>query len=277
MSIAKIYTDTNALRYFGEAFANTTLADDLRDELLLAPLAVMELISQLGTAGAADAFAAVQAFPRIHNPAASGMLPWSDDLFRLSIFGLPPGKNGMMPALNNAINNVLDAKCPEDLFDDGAEIRALLISAKEESAQQFANVLDEWRSTGALEEAEHRRIFARSIARRAGLAEDKVDVDAVLSALNALYVFEKTRMTIGASEPEYNVLKHKNDVFDAELLIYLADPTLHLLTSDTGLNRTTNSSQGDRVHIVPASCLRNAKCAEETIRSVVKSVAQTSC
>ena len=90
--MAKIYTDTNVLRYFGEAFANTTLADDLRDELLLAPLAVMELVSQLGTAGAADAFAAVQAFPRVHNPAASGMLPWSDDLFRISIFGLPPGE-----------------------------------------------------------------------------------------------------------------------------------------------------------------------------------------
>jgi hypothetical protein len=52
--MAKIYTDTNVLRYFGEAFPNTTLADDLRDELLLAPLAVMELVSQLGTPGAGD-------------------------------------------------------------------------------------------------------------------------------------------------------------------------------------------------------------------------------
>jgi hypothetical protein len=272
--MAKIYTDTNVLRYFGEAFANASLADDLRAELLLAPLAVMELISQLGTAGAADAFAAVQAFPRVHNSAASGMLPWSDDLFRISIFGLPPDENVMMPALNNAINNILNSKCPEDLFDDGAEIRALLVSAKEEAAKQFADVLDEWRSAGALEEAEHRRIFAQSIARRAGFDEDKVDVDAVLSALNALYMFEKTRMTVGASEPEYNVLTHKNDVFDAEMLIYLADPTLHLLTSDAGFNRTERSFQGNRVHVVPANCLRNAKCAEETIRRIVKAGAQ---
>jgi hypothetical protein len=272
----KIYTDTNVLRYFGEAFANTTLPDDLRDELLLAPLAVMELFSQLGTAGAADVYAAVHAFPRVHNPAASGMLPWSDDLFKISIFGLPPGENVMMPALNNAINNVLDAKCPEDLFDDGAEMRALLVATKEEAAKQFSDVLDEWRTAGVLEESEHRRIFARSIARRAGFDEDKVDVDAVLSALNALYVFEKTRMKIGASEPEYNVLKHKNDVFDAELLIYLADPSLHLLTSDAGFSRAKNSSQGDRVHVVPADCLRDAKSAEETIRKIVKPVVETS-
>jgi hypothetical protein len=98
-----------------------------------------------------------------------------------------------------------------------------------------------------------------------------------VTVIGLLYVFEKTRMTLGASEREYNVLKHKNDAFDAELLIYVADPTLHLLTSDAGFNRTKSSSQGDRVHIVPASCLRNAECAEETIRSIVKSVAQTSC
>jgi len=67
----KIYTDTNVLRYFGTAFAKTSLAKDLQDQLLLSPLSVMELLSQLGTEGAAEAFAAVQAFPRIHNPEAS--------------------------------------------------------------------------------------------------------------------------------------------------------------------------------------------------------------
>jgi len=46
--MAKIYTDTNVLRYFGTAFANATLSDDLRNKLLLAPLAVMELSHSWG-------------------------------------------------------------------------------------------------------------------------------------------------------------------------------------------------------------------------------------
>src|ERR1017187_7369097 len=101
--MVKIYTDTNVLRYFGTAFANTSLSEDLQVQLLLAPLALMELISQLGTAGAEEAYKAVHALPRVHNARATGMLPWSDDLFRMSLFNLPPGEDTITPALNNAV------------------------------------------------------------------------------------------------------------------------------------------------------------------------------
>lgn len=86
--MVKIYTDTNVLRYFGTAFARASLAEDLQVQLLLSPLTVMELISQLGTEGAEEAFAAVQALPRVHNAKATGMLPWSDDLFSDDSFQL---------------------------------------------------------------------------------------------------------------------------------------------------------------------------------------------
>ena len=57
----KIYTDTNVLRYFGEAFATRTVPREIAIQLFLAPLAILELLSQLGTEGAESAFAAVQA------------------------------------------------------------------------------------------------------------------------------------------------------------------------------------------------------------------------
>ena len=63
--MVKIYTDTNVLRYFGTAFAKCSLEEDLQVQLLLSPLTVMELISQLGTEGAEDAFGAIQALPRV--------------------------------------------------------------------------------------------------------------------------------------------------------------------------------------------------------------------
>jgi hypothetical protein len=80
-------------------------------------------------------------------------------------------------------------------------------------------------------------------------------------------------MQVGAQNQDYNVDKHSNDAYDAELLIYLADSTLHLLTSDKGFRRVETSSQSNRVHIADAACLKNPECATKTIRSIVEAVA----
>ena len=268
--MVKIYTDTNVLRYFGTAFANASLADDLQLHLFLSPLTIMELASQLGTKDAEEAFAAVQALPRVHNAKACGMLPWSDHFFRMCIFNLPPVEDVSTVTLNNAIVKILNAAKAEDLREEGKEMRVLLDAAKAEAARNFEAVLNDWRSVGPLPEAEHRAIFARSIARRAKVDEAKVDIDFVIESLHALYVFENHRMRIGARNHNYNVDKHSNDAYDAELLIYLADPRMHLLTCDTGFRRVEKSSQANRVHIAEVACLNNPKYATATIRHIVE-------
>lgn len=267
--MVKIYTDTNVLRYFGIAFAKTSLVEDLQVQLLLSPLTLMELISQLGTTGAEEAFASVQALPHVHNAGGTGMLPWSDDFFRMSLFNLPPREDTITPALNNAVINILNAAKADDLSEEGKEMRALLDKEKGEAAKNFSAVLNSWRLEGTLSETANKEIFARSIARQAGFDEAKVDVDFVVKNLNAHYVFENHRMQVGAQHSDYNVDKHSNDVYDAELLIYLADPTLHLLTSDKGFRRIEKSPQASRVHIADADCLKNPECAANTIRSIV--------
>jgi len=265
----KIYTDTNVLRYFAVAFENRNLADDLQGYLLLSPIAVMELISQIGTDGADEAFAAVHALPRVHNPSGTGMLPWPDDFFRISLFNLPPGKDTITPALNNAVVNVLNSTAAGDVAGDAREMRALLDGAKDEATKNFSAVLSAWRSEGPLREVEDTAIFARSIARQAGFDEAKVDADLVAKKLDAYYLFEKGRMRIGAQNIDYNVGKHSNDVWDAEQLIYLADPTLHFLTSDKGFRRIEKSHQAKRVHVAEARCLKEAACATSLLRDIV--------
>jgi hypothetical protein len=268
--MVKIYTDTNVLRYFATAFADTSLPENLQVQLLLAPLALMELISQLGTKGAEEAFAAVHALPRVHNARATGILPLSDDLFRISLFNLPPGEDTTTPALNNAVINILNTAKAEDLREDGQEMRALFDGEKDKEAKNFSSLLNSWRAEGQLPEADHRAIFARSIARRAGVDEASVNVDFVVNSLDAYYNFEKHRIQVGAQNPNYNVDKHANDVYDAELLIYLAVPTLHLLTSDKGFCCVEKSSQFNRVHIASPACLKNPNCATGMIRSIVE-------
>jgi hypothetical protein len=124
--MVRIYTDANILRRFGSAFATTTLPDDLPVQLLVSPLALMEVLSQLGTGEAQEAFNAVRALPRVHNQGPTRVLPWSDDFFRMALFDRPPGNDIITPALNRAVNNILNASNVEDVRTVGEEMRDLL-------------------------------------------------------------------------------------------------------------------------------------------------------
>ncbi len=269
--MVKIYTDTNVLRYFGEAFAMRTVPEEIAIQLFLAPLAMLELLSQLGTEGAESAFAAVQALPRVHNPTACGVLPWSDDFFRMCLFKMQPGEDIMTSSINNAVNRVLNAASAAVLKAEGEEMRALLDRGKNEAADNFTALRASVDAEGRIDPAEDRRIFAQSIARRAGVEPESVDVDFVLTHLDAHYCFEQQRINAAIENSEYNVTKRANDVYDSELLVYLADPSLHLLTCDTGFNRSNGSSQANRIHIVPTDVLRDPDTAIGALRGIVES------
>ncbi|HVN92883.1 MAG TPA: hypothetical protein VMT38_04275 [Terracidiphilus sp.] len=150
-------------------------------------------------------------------------------------------------------------------------MRALLDKCKNEAADNFTALRASVNAEGRIDPAEDRRIFAQSIARRAGVEPESVDVDLVLTHLDAHYRFEQQRINAAIENPEYNVTKRANDVYDSELLIYLADPSLHLLTCDTGFNRSKESSQANRIHIVPADDLRDPDSATRTLQGIVES------
>jgi hypothetical protein len=272
--VIKIYSDTNILRYFGAAFSTRTVPGDLAVQLLLAPLVVLELLSQFGTDDAEDAFASIQALPRVHNPRASGVLPWSDEFFRICLFGLPPREDSFTPSLNRAVVTALNAESPAQLRQEGEEMRALLDQGKAEALQNFTNLRASMSAEGRLDGAQDRRIFAQSVARRAGVDPESVDVDSTVTHLDAHYRFEQQRITTAFNIPEYNAAKRANDLYDAELLIYLADPTLHLLTSDTGFKRAASSTQYSRIHIVRPDDLREPDRAIATLRQIVTAAEQ---
>jgi hypothetical protein len=120
------------------------------------------------------------------------------------------------------------------------------------------------------------RIFAESIARRAGVDPSTVDIDFVLAHLDAHYRFEQQRIQAALENASYNVRKRANDVYDSELLIYLSDTSLHFLTCDTGFKRAQASSQGGRIHIVPADRLRDPDAAMLTLQNLASEVRTTS-
>jgi hypothetical protein len=247
--VVKLYTDTNALHYLGNAFETEKLPDDVPVQLLLSPLSTMELLSQLGTNLAKSAFNAIRALPRVHNAGGTGMLPFSDDFFRMALFNLPPGEDTITPALNRAVNNVLAATDADELREEGIEMRVLLDREKDREAANFQALLTNLRLEGPLDEAENR------------------------ANLDAHFLFERERMRVGAETRDYNVAKRKNDIFDAELLIYLADTSLHLLTSDQGFRRASRSPQAARIHLVTPESLSAAETAIATLRAIAEDAA----
>src|SRR5437016_1684238 len=164
---AKIYMDTNVLRYFGTAFAASPMDEELRNRLLLPPISVLELLSQLATDAAPEVLASIQAMLRVFNPQRTGVLPWSDDFIRMAVFSAPLREGNVTGSLNNAINNCLNAECADDLVADAREVRTLLDVTKTRTTDQFAAVLQGWRAEGRLSEHNDTVVLAKSIARRA--------------------------------------------------------------------------------------------------------------
>jgi hypothetical protein len=269
LPMVKIYTDTNVLHYFGEAFRTQAVPPEMAIQLLLAPIALLELLSQLGTRDAESAFAAVHALPRVHNPQRCGVLPWSDDFFRMCLFKLPPEKDVMIQSLNNAIVRVLNARSAGELKSDGDEMRAMMDAGKQQALTDFTALRDSMRAEGRLDTVQDQTIFAQSIARKAGIAPESVDVDATVSNLAAHYAFEQQRIANAATNPEYNLTKRINDAYDSELLVYLADPSLHLLTCDTGFNRAKEAIQGGRIHLAKPDELRTSEGALKVLKSII--------
>jgi hypothetical protein len=258
------------LRHFGRAFARESLPDATSVDLLLGPLSLLELFSQLATPGAQEAFDAIQAFPRIHNPQATGLLPWSDEFFRISLFRLAPREDTLTSDLNSAVIKVLNAKSPEELRSDGEKMRDNLQGEKAASAAHFRALVETAREEGDLDAQQHKTIFAHSIARRSGVPEQGIAVDHIVNSLDAHLRFEMNRIETAIRNNKYNIERRRNDLLDAEFLIYLAEPSFHFLTCDKGFSRAGGSPQANRIHIASTADLETAEGAISTLRGIAQ-------
>lgn len=265
----KTYTDTNVLRYFGTAFRASPLDGDLRDQLLMSPISILELLSQLATKGGTDALSAVQAVVNVYNPSHAGLLPWPKDAFREAVFGVPATPDALTDAITKAVNRCLVATTPQELHNESSRLQDLLTKAKHETAAAFEDFLKAFKGNGPLGDDAHRSIFARSIAVRAEVPTQGVDVDKVIERLNALYVYGVDQLNTAAAAHNYNVKKHDNDFLDAEQLAYSAYPALNLLTCDKGFKRAAASPQFTRIHIVSEECLTGHARASARIRTIL--------
>lgn len=270
-----IFFDTNVLRYFAKAFRSTPVDPELKQHFAVSPISLLELLSELATNNAEQAFQTIRAFPNIFNTDNLPLLPWEDDVFRSLIFNLPQPQSRLPELLGNATRRVFDAKGPADVKEDARQLREMMDVGKFEATEDFARLLDSWRVHGGVADEEHRRIFATSIAHRAGVPQEGIDVDHVIGKLNALWAYESERLTNAAAEDKYNPHRHENDVYDAQQLIYLAHPDLHFLTCDRGYRKAAASQQYTRIHGEPIHIFEDPGQAMRAMRDIIQTTAST--
>jgi hypothetical protein len=140
---------------------------------------------------------------------------------------------------------------------------------KESYAEAFQDVVTHFRSNPLTLESFTELWLGRFRVNDA--AKDHPQTDSHLAtAFSALQEFDYEKLKNALANPTYNALKHANDLFDAEQLIYLGDENLHFITVDKGyLLKVLKSPQQTRIHQVLGSELDDPASAENVLRRIV--------
>jgi hypothetical protein len=264
----RIYFDTVAFREVGKAFEKSTLPTELRDRILISPLTVFEVLSQLTIAKADEVLQQVHATLNWTNPKYTGLLPWPDDALFSIWFKKPAPDDGFTERMQKAFNACLAAESAKALQDEAGKLKDVMDRMKDKTAQDFGRLLQAARKEG-LEGEKFSQAWFQDIANRIKAESKSRDMSEIVSALNAYHEFERGKLQVALGNKDYNPEKHKNDLLDAEQLIYLSDPSLCFLTCDKGFaNLVKNSPQAKRVITVSPEELVDPGKVETLIRGI---------
>ncbi len=257
----RIYFDTDAFRAISRAFCSAGPLPEIRDRILLSPISVFEIWSQLTLAKADDVLSQIHAVVNWTKPRV-GLLPWPDDALYAMWHRKPAPNDGFTEKMEKAFNLCLAAQSAEQLGEAAGNLKDALDNTKTKTTENFARLLDAARK-GPLDTSQFSNAWFLGIARRAK-AEAKTRTEAeITSILNAYHEYEMSKLQIALTNNDYNPMKHMNDVLDAEQLIYLNDPSLCFLTCDTGFRKyVKKSTQAARIVTASPEDVIDAKSAE---------------
>jgi hypothetical protein len=265
----RAYLDTNAFRYFGVAFERAKLPEDLRDKLLISPLSAFEAFAQLADEDQGDTvLRQIHAIRNWTNPKRSGLLPWPDEwLYQLWFQKQRPDEK-FTKQMEYSFNLCLTSDSAATINAEAAMHNQVMDDFKLSVAQDFKNMVDAARNekTKAFDMTGP---WFRGIARRAGADANSKPESEIVSALSAYHEFEQNKLKTALKFRKYNPLSrtNQNDIIDAEQLVYLADPSLCMITADRGFkSKVTKSDQAARIITISADDLMDARKAEAVLK-----------
>lgn len=265
---ARIYFDTVAFRQIGKAFEKNAMASDLREKALISPITVFEVLSQLTTAEADEVLKQIHAVLNWTNPKHTGLLSWPDDALFSIWFKKARPDDGFTDRMQRAFNACLAAQSAKELEEEAGNLKDAIDKTTGRTAQDFARLLEAARREG-LEDENFSKLWFQGIANRIKADPSSRNMSEIISDLNAYHEFERGKLRVALNSKDYNPEKHKNDLLDAEQLIYLSDASLHFLTCDNGFARLVGDSpQSKRIITVSPLELVEPSGVEGVIREV---------
>jgi hypothetical protein len=262
--------DTNAFRYFGIAFENASLPIDLANRILISPLSAFEVLAQLAAEDGDVVLRQIHAIRNWTNPQHSGLLPWPDDMLFQIWFNSLPADDGFAKKMQDSFNICLNTDSVATLKEEAEQHKQVMDNFKESYAQQFKDMLSEARK-------EKKKAFDiteawfHGIANRIHADPNSRKMSEIVVALSAYHEFEESKLQTALTTPKYNPLSqtNRNDIFDAEQLVYLGDKSLCLLTCDKGFRkRVKKSEQVPRIITATHEELVDATKAEALLKKV---------
>jgi hypothetical protein len=253
----------------GKAFACAKLNPELRERIVLSPISLLEVFSQLTIPKPAEVFSQIHAVLNWTNPDNTGLMVWPSE----ALFGIWTGErakdDGFTKRMQSAYNACLAADSAEALQEDAGKLKDVLDKIKDQAAANFARLLESARDE-PLNDERLSDAWLRGIASRIDVDPKSGKLKEIASRLSAYYEYEYAKLHLALSHKDYNALKHRNDVIDAEQLIYLSDESLCFLTCDTGFRELAKKSpQAARIVTVQPGDLREGNSVEALLRKLL--------
>jgi hypothetical protein len=190
----------------------------------------------------------------LYEPAHRELLPLASDFVRRTVFGLPIRVTTFnSDKLKKWIQVILHARTKADLRDGRVVVRGQsygtdLASRADEirkGKRQDAERLEKLRS-GDLH-ASTSDTWAGAVLTRMGVSTTHQNKSRLLSAMDAAWGYELARYELARTQA-YDFADHDSDWLDGQLLYYLSDPLMHLVTCDTKIkHRAKDSTQSSRI------------------------------
>jgi len=201
------------------------LADDLRDKILISPLSAFEVFAQLADERDGDkVLRYIHAIRNWTNGKHSGLLPWPDHWLYQVWFKKARADDGFTKKMQDAFNVCLAAGSVAALKKAAVEHEKMMDDFKLAKAQAFKAMI-EAAGRERVKAYDMTAAWFGAIAKSVDAAPNSKPVAEIVNALSAHHEFEQAKLQSALNEPEYNPLsrRNRNDIIDAEQLIYLAD------------------------------------------------------
>jgi hypothetical protein len=190
----------------------------------------------------------------LYEPANRELLPLASDFVRLNLFGLPIRAQAFQPSkLKRWVEVMLHARTKAELRDGRVMLRGLsygsdisrLVGLISKGKKQDAERLEKLRLGDRKPSTS--KSWAEHLLLRIKVPATAENIAAILSAMDAAWRYELARYGL-AKNSAYNFAKNASDWLDSQLLYYLADPVIHLITFDNRIkDRIKGSAQSNRI------------------------------